>query len=897
MDFQKEKASSERFGGLSEKEARSHLEKYGPNVLSQGKKVRPYKILLAQFKDVLIIILLVSTVLSVLMGEFTDAVAIIAIIFINAVLGFIQEFRTERTLEALKNMAAPSAHVVRGGRPRVIPATEVVPHDMIVIEAGDRIPSDAKLLEATDLQVDESLLTGESLPVEKGVDAATGHDRVYMGTMVTRGRARAITVSTGMDTEMGKIAGMLTGIEDEQTPLQKRLDQLGKYIAAACILICVLVSVTGILRGEQVFGMILTGISLAVAAVPEGLPAIVTISLALGVSRMLKRNALIRRLPAVETLGCATVVCSDKTGTLTENRMTVKKIVTPEHVCEVTGKGDETEGQFFIGGRKVNPGFYKDLVLALEIGAVCNNAEVHEAPAKGLLKRISGKRQPLEASGDPTEAALVVAALKAGVTPESLLKCYRRLDEVPFDSERKCMSVSVETKGGSRLLFVKGAPDVILEKCSYYENGGNAVLLDAPTRKRLLRENDEMANAALRVLAVACREIGSEKIGREHERALTFCGLVGMIDPPRREAFDAVRKCLRAGIRPVMITGDHKNTAAAIARELGILQPNGLVLTGQDLDSMSEKEQLRLAPRASVYARVSPGHKLMIVKNYKKLGNVVAMTGDGVNDAPAVKEADIGVSMGLTGTDVTKEASAIILLDDNFASMVAAIEEGRVIYSNIRKFIRYLVSCNIGEVLTMFGGMLMGMPVVLLPIQILWINLVTDGLPAIALSMEPAEKDIMEQEPRGADEGIFSEGLLTLILFRGFIIGLCTLGTFVSVLKVSGSVQTARTAAFMALVFVQLVHVFECKSEHKALFHIPFWNNIWLLLAVLCSTAMILLAVFLPAAQPVFQTTALNFKELLTVAGYVAAGPVLSAILFSGRKKYRHKRGKKHPLF
>ncbi|MDR3551822.1 MAG: cation-translocating P-type ATPase [Clostridia bacterium] len=892
MDLKRNKAQANSFTGLSEKEAEISLKKYGYNVFEQGKKISASKIMLSQFKDVLIIILLVSTVLSVAMGEFTEAAAIIAIVFLNALLGFIQEFRTERTLETLKNMAAPSARVFRSGRLRQIPAAEVVPKDIIFLEAGDRVPSDARLLESNDLQADESLLTGESLPVEKnaGCDGGSGCDKVFMGTMITRGRAKAFTVATGMQTEMGHIAGMLTGIEEEQTPLQKRLDQLGKYIAVGCLLICTAVSVTGILRGERVLNMVITGISLAVAAVPEGLPAIVTIALALGVSRMLKRNALIRRLTAVETLGCATVVCSDKTGTLTENRMTVKRAVTPSHTCDVTGSGFEPEGSFIIDGRRASTGFFPDVTRALEIAVLCNNAEVRPSvEGKGLFSRLGAKKNTLQPSGDPTEAALLIAAVKAGITAEGLARSYRRLDEIPFDSERKCMSVSVEERSGARLLLVKGAPDVILEKCGFVYKDGASVLLDGTTRACLLRINDEMADGALRVIAVAFRTIGPEKIDRAHERGLTFCGLFGMLDPPRKEACEAVRKCLRAGIRPVMITGDHKNTAAAVAKELGILREGGLVLTGRELDLMSEQEQMRLAPRVAVYARVSPGHKLRIVRCYKKLGNVVAMTGDGVNDAPAVKEADIGVSMGLTGTDVTKEASSIILLDDNFASMVAAIEEGRVIYRNIRKFIRYLISCNIGEVLTMFVGMLMGMPVILLPIQILWVNLVTDGLPAIALGLEPADKDVMEQKPRGASEGIFSGGLLSLILFRGFIIGLSTLGAFVSVFRATGSLDASRTAAFMTLVLVQLVHVFECKSETKNLLHIPIFNNIWLILAVLCSVAMLLTAVFVPALQPIFHTVTPHFGELACIAGYIAAGPVLSAIVFSSRKRIRRK--------
>ena len=892
MENTKKQTIQSSINGLSKKEAKILLEKHGYNVFEQGKKLKPYKILAAQFKDILIIILLASTALSVIMGEMTEAIAIIIIIFINALLGFIQEYRTEKTMEALKNMAAPLAKVYRDGKITQIPASEVVPKDITILEAGDRVPSDAKLLEAYDLQIDESLLTGESLPSQKSTKISQGKnehasDKIYMGTMVTKGKGKAFTVATGMQTEMGKIAGMLTDITDEQTPLQKRLDQLGKYIAIGCLAICTIVSVTGILRGEDVFNMIITGISLAVAAVPEGLPAIVTIALALGVGRMLKRNALIRKLTAVETLGCATVVCSDKTGTLTENKMTVKRIFTYEHTADVSGNGLETEGSFICENRRINPHFCEDIMTTLNISTACNNAEIYFQNSKGLFKK---PQQTITVNGDPTEAALIIAAAKAGITKENLAHEFERLDELPFDSDRKCMSIVVKTNSGKYILFVKGAPDIIIDKCNFVHTNGKAKLFDNTTRSKILKANDDMANKALRVLAVAYRELPSHCAASvELERNLVFTGLMGMIDPPRKEAFEAVRKCIRAGIKPVMITGDHKNTAAAIAKEIGILREGELVLTGQDLDGMSEQQLEKISPRVAVYARVSPAHKLRIVRQYKKNGNVVAMTGDGVNDAPAVKEADIGVSMGLTGTDVTKEASSIILLDDNFASMISAIEEGRVIYRNIRKFIRYLISCNIGEVLTMFVGMLMGLPVVLLPIQILWVNLVTDGLPAIALGLEPAEKDIMEQKPRGANEGIFSDGLLSLILFRGCIIAISTLGCFVSILKMSGSVDVARTAAFMTLVFVQLIHVFECKSEKKNILHIPFFNNIFLVLATLCSVTMILLAVYLPFLQPIFSTVSLTLKELIYVAGYTAIGPLLSILVFSGRKKVMRK--------
>lgn len=873
-----------RARGLSEREAKKKLSKYGPNVFAHGKKVRPIAIFFAQFQDILIIILLVSTALSVFMGEITEAAAILLIVVLNAVMGFVQEYRTEKTLDALKNMAAPMAHLVRDGESKQVPASEVVPGDLLELEAGDRVAADAALVEGASVQVDESLLTGESVPVEKNPQKS---DMIFMGTMMTKGRAFATVTATGMQTEMGKIAGMISDIKEEQTPLQKRLAELGKFIAIGCIVICTVVTLTGILRGEPVMNMIITGISLAVAAVPEGLPAIVTIALALGVGRMLKRNALIRRLTAVETLGCASVICSDKTGTLTENRMAVRRVFTLAHDLAVTGSGFNTAGDFLSGEKKVRARDMEDVSRTLEIAARCNNAEVHFS--HGLLHK--GKT---EVVGDPTEAALLVVAYKAGITRENLDNTYATLLELPFDSERKCMSVVVRAHGRNRL-FVKGAPDVILDKCRCAHTEKGEELLTGALRSRIRHACDEMADGALRVLAMAWRDLPEEfgETAESLETGLTFAGLAGMIDPPRKEAFAAVRKCVRAGIRPVMITGDHKKTAAAIARELGILRKSDGVLTGAELDKMSDAELMRAAQNTSVFARVSPGHKLRIVRSFKRNGNVVAMTGDGVNDAPAVKEADIGVSMGKTGTDVTKEASSIILLDDNFASMVAAVEEGRVIYSNIRKFIRYLLSCNIGEILTMFIGMLMGLPIVLQPIQILWVNLVTDGLPAIALGLEPPEEDVMEQKPRGIKESVFSNGLLGMMIFRGCLIGLSTLGAFVSVLRLTGDLTSARTAAFLTLVAVQLIHVFECKSERLTLPHIPLFNNGWLIGAVLVSALLMLAVVCVPSLCPVFGTVPLGLGALLRVLGYTLIGPVLSSLLFGGRSKrhYREQMG------
>ncbi|MDF2522380.1 MAG: calcium-translocating P-type ATPase, SERCA-type [Clostridiales bacterium] len=894
--------------GLSRKEAQHKLQEHGPNTIFGKKKISAWKIILEQFSDLMILILLASTAISAIMGDITEAITIITIVILNAVLGFIQEYKTEQTMEALKGLAAPTARVIREGNLESIPAEQIVPGDLIVIEAGDRIPADAMLFDMSGLQVDEALLTGESVPVEKALDAGGKKGAhtigkkncVYMGTIVTNGRAKAMVYATGMNTEMGKIADMLQNIEAEDTPLQKRLEHLGQLLVFGCLIICAIVAAAGFLRGEPLFDMLLSGISLAVAAIPEGLPAIVTIALAIGVQRMLRKNALIRKLPAVETLGCASVICSDKTGTLTENRMTVRKVYAGDSLFDVKGTGYNKEGIFYINGKEIDPAKNTALKLTLEIGGLCNNAIITRNSGKVgmafkkfksmVLKKQNDKdfmESRWEVIGDPTEAALLIAAEKGGLTGEILNNTYFRIDEVPFDSDRKCMSVICDNHKGETLVFTKGAPDIIIEKCSKIYSQRGLLTLNPSDRTKILKQNDEMASEALRVIGVAYRKLESRIYKRkEVENDLIFVGLFGMIDPPRREAVEAVQKCRLAGIKPVMITGDHKITATAIAKELNIFQSGDKVLTGEDLEKMSERELDRVVEDTSVYARVSPRHKLAIVKSLKRQGHIVAMTGDGVNDAPAVKEADIGISMGITGTDVTKEASAMILMDDNFATIVSAVEEGRVIYNNIRKFIRYMLSCNIGEVLTMFLGTLAGLPIPLLPIQILWVNLVTDGLPAIALGFDPAEKDIMMRPPRRAKENIFSNGLLNIILFRGVLIGLSTLAVFVSVMYFTLDEETARTSAFATLVIAQLIHVFECKSERKNIFEIPIFNNVALVLSVICSLIMILGVIYIPIFQRVFKTVPLSINEWSLIMGFTALGPVISSFFRVNKRKY-----------
>ncbi|MDD2378184.1 MAG: cation-translocating P-type ATPase [Bacilli bacterium] len=869
------------YEGLTEKEAKQRLEKYGFNTLKEKAKISKIKIIADQFKDILTIILLISTVISLIMGDTVEAITIIIIVFINATLGFIQEYRTEKSMEALKKLSAPHARVVRDGKITNIPASNIVPDDLIILEAGDKIPADGKVIEVASFYVDESLLTGESISVEKNISSCPN---VYMGTIVMQGRAKVIVKSTGMNTEMGKIANMLQGITEEATPLQKRLEELGKFIAYLCLGICIFITLIGIIRGEPIFDMLLVGISLAVAAIPESLTATITICLALGVQRMLKRNALIRKLSAVETLGCSSVVCSDKTGTLTENKMTVTKMYTYNNLINVTGNGFNPSGKFLNNNIQINPLDIESIKLSLEISGVCNNSELSKKDISNIKKKgIASKIYNLPSiselwtiEGDPTEGALLVVAHKAGLNNNVLSKKYRRIDEIPFDSNRKCMSVICSDTKGSKLMFTKGAPDIVINKCTKMYTDRGIIELTSNIKRDIIKINENLASEALRVLCVAYKELSSSS---SKEEDLVFVGLIGMIDPPRQEAFIAIKKCILAGIKPVMITGDHKITAIAIAKQLGIYKDGDKVLTGIELDKIDEKQLQKLVKDVSVYSRVSPRHKLMIIKAFKKNNHIVAMTGDGVNDAPAIKEADIGVAMGISGTDVTKEASSMILLDDNFATLIAAIEEGRIIYKNIRKFIRYLLSCNIGEVLTMFVGILLGMPLPLIPIQILSVNLLTDGLPAIALGIDPSIENEMKNKPRKSKEGIFSQGLLWLIVFRGIVIGFTTLLVFGSFLKATGNLDIARTGAYLTLVLTQLIHVFECKSEKLSLFQIPIFNNKPLILAVLCSLLVVISTIYIPFLQTIFKTAPLTINQVGIILLLSLATPIMSTIM------------------
>lgn len=865
--------------GLSEKEALSRLRKYGENVLSSDKKVRPLKIFAGQFKDFMIMVLLASTVLSVIMGETFEAITIIAIVLLNALLGFIQEYKTEKTLLALKGFSPQTSKVVRDGEVKVIESSYLVPDDLVLIEAGDRIPADCRIINEYGLSCDESILTGESVAVDK-----TKGDMAYMGTVALRGRGEALITATGMKTKMGDIAGMLKEIEQEATPLQKKLDKLGKTISLICLGVCAVVMLIGVVRGENWMDMILTGISLAVAAVPEGLPAIVTICLALAVNRILKKNALIKKLHAVETLGCTNVICSDKTGTLTENKMTVRTLITAEHRFEISGNGYEKKGEFTLNGERVHLPDFPDAMTAVKISVLCNNAILKTSPSdfSQRNRRKNDMKGSFELIGEPTENALLVMCAKTLVDPNEIKKENPIINEIPFDSKRKCMSVAVNDRGGV-CVYTKGAFDVVVEKCSHYLKNGEIVALTPKVRKELFELNDALASEALRVIAFAFRSTPqfSEKTA---ETDMVFAGICGMIDPPRKEATTAVSKCRRAGIKPVMITGDHKLTALAIARELKIYTEGDRVITGKELDRMSDAQLENAVADVSVFARVSPSHKLRIVRAFKKRNCIVAMTGDGVNDAPAIKEADIGVAMGVNGTDVTKETASVVLLDDNFATIVTAVEEGRTIYSNIRKFIRYLLSCNIGEVVTMFVGMLMGFPVVLLPMHILLINLVTDSLPALALGVDPPDKNTMNVPPRKKDDTLFSEGLAGKIVFRGILIGLTTLAVYVGFLNNGNSLEVARTAAFVTLVATQLIHVFECKSERLPLYKINIFNNLKLIGSVIISAGVVLASLYVPFLRTIFQTQPLSWVQLLVVVASSLVVPIISGI-FMGIKK------------
>lgn len=856
--------------GLSTKDAEERLGEIGWNALEEAPKVSPLELLAGQFKDFMVLVLLAATVISFLLGEIGDAVTIVAIVVMNAFLGFFQEYRAERSVESLRALTAPTAHVLRDGRLEQIAARELVPGDIIELEAGDRVPADSRLVSVMELETEEAALTGESSGVKKisaeiADPSAPLGDRknmVFLGTAVSRGRARAVVVETGMNTEMGTIAHLIREAVEDQTPLQRRLEHLGKVLVVLSLVIVAGVVITGLMRGEPLYQMFLTGVSLAVAAIPEGLPAIVTIALALGVQRMIKAHAIVRRLPAVETLGATTVICSDKTGTLTRNQMTVTDLWVGGERLKRGEKG-------FVG---VSAGADLDLGHLLKGAVLCNNASLSDEAGDHL-----------EGNGDPTELAMLGAAVTHGWKPSDILKEFQRVGEIPFESERQRMAVTVRNRKNQTFVYVKGAADVVVDFCRYVETNGKVSPMDPDRRRQILQANDSMAEDALRVLAVAYRPAQPDESPQKWEDELIFVGLVGMIDPPRDAAIRAVQVAKRAGIRTVMITGDHPNTAHAIARQLGIVAQASEIITGRQLDLLSDDELKSRVKDLRVYARVSPPHKLRVVRAWKARGEIVAMTGDGVNDAPAVKEADIGVAMGITGTDVTKEASAMILTDDNFATIVRAIEEGRAIYDNVRKFIRYLLSCNVGEVLVMFLAAFMGLPLPLLPIQILFVNLVTDGLPAMALGIDPPAPGVMERPPRPPKESVFARGLGTKVAFRGILIGLSTLLVFGWALGPMGmGLREARTMALATLVMSQLLHVFDARAEERSFLEVGLFSNPWVVLAVLSSVLMLAAIIYVPSLQVLFKTDPLSGVDWIVVmvaSGFIQMSAVLRDIV------------------
>jgi Ca2+-transporting ATPase len=844
--------------GLSDEEALVRFKQFGPNELEKGKRISPLKIFVRQFKEILILILLIAVLISAILGETLDAMAILAIVIACASLGFFQEYRAEKALEALKKMAAPKAFVIRDGKEKEILTRDIVPGDIILLNVGQKIPADARIIEGLSLKIDESMLTGESTPVEKTIDPipldapiTEVSNMVFAGTIVVHGKGKAIVTSTGMNTEFGKIAKLLQTVKVVKTPLEIKMQQIGKWLGIAALFVVAIISALGLLRGYGALEMLIWGVSLAVAAVPEALPAVVTGALAIGTHRMAKRKAIVRKLPAVETLGCTTVICADKTGTLTKAEMTVRKIFFNDGIIHVTGVGYEPKGNFLKNNELIDKD--EHLSLLLKAALLCNDAS---------LKK-NGKSWHI--IGDPTEGALVVLAMKAGLSQEIIRKEYPRIGEISFTSERKLMTTIHSTPEGEKLAFAKGAIDVLLKKCTKVLRNGKIVSLEENEKEKILENNEQMAKDALRVLGIAYKRLPKELEEFSEEKVendLIFLGLIGMIDPPREEAIQAIHLCEKAGIKVKMITGDHKLTAIAIAKELGLLKENELVITGAELDRLSDEDFEKIVENVAVYARVSPEHKLRIVKALKKNGHIVAMTGDGVNDAPALKNSDIGIAMGITGTDVTKEASDMILADDNFATIVAAIEEGRAIYDNIKKYLMYLLSCNIGEILIMAIATLIGFPLPLLALHILWVNLVTDGLPALALGIEPAEIDIMERLPRSPKESIFY-GIKGIILAIAMLMAFTTLTIYPWFLK--ESLIKARTMAFATIVMFELFISFGCRSERHPIIKIGPFKNRFLVISVIASALMLLFVIHIPTIGTLFKTTRLTLNDWIIV--------------------------------
>lgn len=863
--------------GLTSEEAKKRLKKYGLNELAKGKKTTLLQRIIAQFSDFLVLILIGASIVSIMVGEITDALVILGIVVANATLGIVQESKADKALEALEEMGAPTATVIRDGCTMEIPSRELAPGDLVMLEAGDYVPADLRLVSCSNLKIDEASLTGESVPVEKEPDAELPENtpigdqanRGFMSTIVTYGRGLGIVTSTGMNTEIGKIAGKIQTYSQEKTHLQKKLEQLGKYLGFAVLGICAVIFFIGLTRGEPALNMFMTAISLAVAAVPEGLPAVVTIVLALGMQRMIQHHVIIRRLLAVETLGTTTVICSDKTGTLTQNQMTAVKLYLPGTWINVSGTGYNPEGSFTYEDAPeevIDPSSIPDLKTLLVAGALCNDAEL-VIPDNGTP---NGSSSDYRIIGDPTEGALVVALEKSGISRKEMEEVLPRVYEFPFDSERKRMSTVHQIQEDNYVSYTKGGPDVILARCTHVLENNKVVLLTDEKRNDILSANETMARNALRVLAIAYKELDHIPKSNEMdsvESDLTFIGLVGMIDPPRIEVIDAINKCKTAGIKVKMITGDHAITALAIARELGIANEHSKALSGQDLEQMSDEELAEVVEDISVFARVSPEHKVRIVEALKAKGHITAMTGDGVNDALALKRSDIGVAMGITGTDVARETADMILTDDNFASIVAAVEEGRTIYSNIRKFVYFLLSCNIGEVLVIFTAIMLRWEIPLLPIHLLWINLVTDAFPALALGVEKPEKQIMFQPPRDPKEPILDRLMRTGIAIQGIFITISTLSAFWYGWKHLDDLELGRTLAFATLIVAELLRAHSSRSEKYSVASIGFFSNTSMLYATTFSFILVLLVLYVPALDAIFKTNPLTLGDWGVVIG------------------------------
>ena len=840
--------------GLSAEEAAKRLLEYGPNELRKEKGRTKIEIFIGQFKNILVIILILASILSIAIGETLDAVIITAIVVASAGLGFIQEYRAERAIEALKKLTTPTATVIRDGKEVTIPTKEIVPGDILVLNAGDKVPADARVIEAHNLKVDEASLTGESVAVTKITDPLPEEisvsDRlnmVFAGTAVIYGRGKAVVVATGMSTELGKIAATVQEEKKEETPLERRMAEIGRLLTILCFTVAALVAAIGFfVWHKSLLEMTMWAVSLAVAAVPEALPAVVTGALAVGMYRMAKRNAIIRRLPAVETLGSTSIICSDKTGTMTKGEMTVRKIYVIDKTIDVTGSGYEPVGNFKVDGKAIDVD--DELKLLLLASALCSDARLVKEEEKWTIR------------GDPTEGALIVAAAKAGIG-ERELEVYPRINEIPFSSERKRMTTVHETPNERIVAYMKGAPEVVLGLCDKIVVNGEVRKLTREYEEKILNVNDTLAMQGLRNLAIAYREVDPKELENtleeNFEKGFTFLGIVGMMDPPRPEVKDAIDRCKQAGIKTVMITGDHKLTAVAVAKELGMFRDEDYVLTGVDLDRIDEEEFEKIVENVKVYARVSPEHKLKIVKALKKKGYIVAMTGDGVNDAPALKAADIGIAMGITGTEVAKEASDMVLADDNFATIVAAVEQGREIYENIKKYLVYLLRCNIAEIMMPLFASLSSLPLPFTAIQYLWINLVTDGLPALALGIDPADPDLMKRPPRDPREGVFTkrDTLLFLILTPLLMTALLLASFYVSLNIIGEELIEARTQIFTSMILMELLLALSCRSLRYPVWKVGIFKNKYLILAILSSIVMQLLILYVPYLHTAFDVT------------------------------------------